>query len=123
MRQTVMSRPQEIYLRDLEMINGIRFTPREIDIAAFLQNGKTTKTIAFFLGISAKTVENVKSNLMQKLGSSSREGIIDFIEKAGKFSLLKEYYQSLLVYIAFEQKLREVSKLLDQNANGFPECM
>ncbi|KAB2834600.1 MAG: helix-turn-helix transcriptional regulator, partial [Caedimonadaceae bacterium] len=52
------------YSQDLETINGIRFTPREIDAIAFIVSGRSTKKIASFLSISPKTVDNHIHNIM-----------------------------------------------------------
>lgn len=86
---------KDIYDKHLAFINDIKFTRREIDIIAFICSGRSGKKTASFLSISPKTVENHIHNIMEKLGCNSREAIIDFIEKTGKFSYIKKYYQSL----------------------------
>ncbi|AIK96440.1 response regulator transcription factor [Candidatus Odyssella acanthamoebae] len=83
--------PDYIYAHHLKNIGGIPFTQREIDILAGMLSGKTIKTIAYFLTISPKTVETHIRNLMLKLNCNSREGIINFIEKTGKFSALRQH--------------------------------
>lgn len=45
-----------------------RLTPSEIQIADFIRMGKSTKDIADALDIAAKTVENHRNNLREKLG-------------------------------------------------------
>src|SRR6266446_6112959 len=87
---------QGIYFGQLETINGVRFTPREVDIIACLLSGKGTKTVAQFLSIEEKTVETHKYNIMRKLECNSKEGIIDFVEKSNEFSTLKQHYLHLL---------------------------
>lgn len=47
-------------------------TKREKQIFEMLRNSKTTKQIAVDLNISEKTVRNHISNVIQKLGVSSR---------------------------------------------------
>ena len=47
-------------------------TKREKEVFTLLVNGKTTKEIALYLGISEKTVRNHISNTMQKLGVKGR---------------------------------------------------
>lgn len=110
--------PQDIYCQDLKIINGIKFTPREIDVIAFIISGRTTKKIASFLSIAPKTVDNHIHNIMMKLECHSRENIVDFIEKSGKFSIVREYYSCLLIKASFKGKLKEIS-LLVKNVTPF----
>lgn len=106
-----MRPPQDIYFQYLDTINGVSFTHREIDVIAFIVSGRTTKKIASFLSIAPKTVDNHIHNIMMKLECHSRENIIDFVEKSGKFSAVKQYYISLLIKSSFKKKLEEISKL------------
>ncbi|MDD9335734.1 MAG: LuxR C-terminal-related transcriptional regulator [Rickettsiaceae bacterium] len=85
--------PQEIYEKHLMIINGIRFTPREIDIIACIMHGKNAKGIANFLStkdksLETKTIESHILNIKRKIAANSREGIISFIEKSDKLSFL-----------------------------------
>jgi len=48
-------------------------TPREIQIAALIKDGKTTKEICKILNIAAHTVDNHRKNVRRKLGLESRE--------------------------------------------------
>src|SRR5262245_29880059 len=89
--------PQEIYRSFLKTINGVSFTQREIDIAACICTGRSAKKIASLLSLSPKTIENHIRNIKIKLNCSSQESIIDFIEKSGKFILVKQYYSSLVI--------------------------
>lgn len=56
MKNKEMRLPEDIYYRDLEVINEIKFTPREIEVIAFIVSGRATKKIASFLSLSPKTV-------------------------------------------------------------------
>ncbi|MDB6031053.1 MAG: hypothetical protein JWM16_1391 [Verrucomicrobiales bacterium] len=47
-------------------------TPREIEIAAWLANGKTNPEIAILLNISARTVEKHMEKILEKLGVENR---------------------------------------------------
>jgi len=49
-----------------------RLTPSELQIAEFIRMGKSTKDIADALDIAAKTVENHRNNLREKLGIRNR---------------------------------------------------
>ncbi len=103
--------PLAIYSEHLENINGIRFTPREIDVIACILNGRSAKTIPSLLSISAKTVATHFANIRAKTGCPSRESIIDFMEKSGKLSLIKnDYYYCLLIQVFFENQIKGISK-------------
>lgn len=110
---------QDIYDHHLKAINGIKFTPREIDIISFIISGRSAKKTAAFLSISSKTVENYTHNIMLKLKCNSHENIIDFIEKAGKVTTIKQHYLFLCVQSAFEQKLQQVSSLVIQKSLSY----
>lgn len=103
----------------LQTIKGIKFTRREIDIIACLLNGRSQKTIAAFLAIAPRTVETHTRNILFKIEGSSRESIINFIEKAGKSSLVRNHYHTLLIQAAFEQQLKIISTQI--NGEG-PTC-
>lgn len=57
---------------------------------------------------------------MMKLECHSRENIIDFIEKSGKFPAIKQYYASLLIDHSFKDILSTISSLRDEK---FPICL
>lgn len=96
----------------LKNINGISFTPREIDVIACLLNGRGTKIISQLLSIGEKGIETHKSNIMRKLGCSSKENIIDFIEQSNKLSAFKQHYLTLLSQTIFERHLQQIFKLI-----------
>ena len=68
------------FVDELEIINDIKFTIKEIDVISALINGKSIKSIAALLNLSPKTVETHLRNIKQKLNCSSKETVIDFIE-------------------------------------------
>ncbi|MDI9634209.1 helix-turn-helix transcriptional regulator [Geitlerinema splendidum] len=111
--------PQDLYSANLKQINNIKFTRREIDTIAYLLSGKSAKTIAISLGVSPKTVESHVHNIMTKIESNSRDGIINFIEQSDKVEALKTYYQSLLIEGAFRKQLELMSKQISKNALKF----
>src|SRR5690606_498854 len=94
---------QKVSFKDLEKINGVKFTYREIDVLAFMIHGKSTKKIASLLFISPRTVENHVRNIMMKIECNSREAIIDFVEKMKEISLLKKYYSNLRIEGFFKE--------------------
>ena len=58
-------------------------TPRELDILRFLARGYTNRQIAEDLGLSVRTVEGHRANLMGKLGVSSRVELVTYAEAKG----------------------------------------
>ncbi len=77
-------------------INGVTFTPREIDIIACIVNGRGIKKIAASLKIASKTAESHVRNIMLKIECGSREHIIDFVEKSEAHLFIKQHYLDLL---------------------------
>ncbi|MBX9786661.1 MAG: tetratricopeptide repeat protein [Alphaproteobacteria bacterium] len=111
---------ETLYSEYLETINEVAFTHREIDVIACLLNARGTSKIASFLSISPRTVTTHIRNIMLKLECSSREGIIDFIERSSKLSILRKYYACLITEIAFQKTLQEISKL---KSGESPACV
>jgi DNA-binding NarL/FixJ family response regulator len=56
-------------------------TPREIDVLRLLVKGNTNRQAAGRLGLSVRTVENHRANLMGKLGLSSRVELVSYAEE------------------------------------------
>ncbi len=101
MQDVFINHPYNIYLDHLKTIREKEFTSRELDIIACIVCGRSA-TISSFLSISPKTVSAHISNILQKISGNSREDIISFIEKSNQYFLVKEYYQSLIIYFSFE---------------------
>jgi tetratricopeptide (TPR) repeat protein/DNA-binding CsgD family transcriptional regulator len=109
--------PQDIYAKQLETINEINFTRREVDILTCVLSGKTAKQIAAFLSISPKTVENHIRNIMLKTGCRTQSVIINLIEKSDKFSLFKNHYASLLIQHTFILELKKIATIATRKLN------
>ena len=123
---------QKIYPKDLETINGIKFTWREIDIVAFMVHGKSTKKIASFLSISPRTVENHVRNIMMKIECNSREAIVDFVEKSieegkdialeievkGAMQIKKKIKDAILIFILPPSIEELKSRLIRRNTES-----
>ena len=56
-------------------------TRRELDVLRLLARGNTNRQIAALLGLSMRTVENHRANLMGKLGLGSRVELVDYAEQ------------------------------------------
>lgn len=111
--------PQKIYSLHLATINGIKFSKREIDIIACILSGRSAKGIAHFLSIAPKTAEVHIYNVMKKLDCNSRDNVITFIQNSDKFLIVKQYYLSLLTYLAFEESLKKIAQLI---GDKHPTC-
>lgn len=84
------------YYNHLKLINGVKFTPREIDIIACLLSAKGLKTIALFLSIEEKTIETHKYNIMRKLECNT----IELNDKTTKQDIRQYLDQSAKLYSA-----------------------
>lgn len=112
--------PQNDSVERLTIIRDINFTRREIDVIACLLNARGTSKISSLLTIAPTTVVTHIHNIMLKLGCNTREGIIDFIERSGKLSTIRNYYANLIVESLFKKSLKEISKLKREKV---PACM
>lgn len=61
-------------------------TPRQREILQLIAEGSGTKEIAFRLGLSAKTVETHRSQLMQRLGIRDVAGLVRYAVRTGLVS-------------------------------------
>ena len=109
-----LNKKKELYEKHLSVIGDTKFTFREIDVIACVLHNRGEKKIASLLLISPRTVGTHLRNIMLKLGQSSREHIIDFIEKSGKLLYIKKYYLQILVQSSFEQKLIKIGKTINR---------
>ncbi len=64
-------------------LEGVPLTKREVDILRLLARGHTNRQIAETLGLSVRTVEGHRANLMSKLGVSSRVDLVSYAEEHG----------------------------------------
>tara|TARA_A100000171_G_scaffold51895_2_gene67882 strand:+ start:1798 stop:4713 length:2916 start_codon:yes stop_codon:yes gene_type:complete len=87
---------QNLYEQHLKIINGIKFTRRQIDMIACLLSGWPYKRIATHFSIALSTVESHLEAVSQKLGAGGRNRIITFIERSGKEKYIREYYQEYI---------------------------
>jgi len=57
---------------------GTRLTPRQRQIVQLLGEGKSSKEVAVTLGVSVKTAESHRSNIMKKLGYHSLSEVVRY---------------------------------------------
>ena len=111
MQSEFINHPYNVYSAYLKTIRGKEFTSRELDVIACIVCGRSA-TVSTFLSISPKTVSAHITNILQKISGNSREDIINFVEKSDQYSLVKKYYQNLVIYFSFESYLvRKLSSL------------
>lgn len=103
------------YVKYLEIISGINFTNREIDVAACVLSGRSSKKIASVLSISVNTVNTHIQKIASKIGCSTRDHIIEFFEKSDKFIYIKKHYEQLLSIIKFKNELKAINSSIIKN--------
>ncbi len=101
-----------LYEAKLQIISGVKFTPREIDIMACVISGKSPQSIANFLStpnrsIELQTVNTHIVNIRRKIDGNSRGSIITFIERSDKHKMIHQYYLMLLMEQEFTLSLRD----------------
>lgn len=79
--------------------------------------------IASLLSIATRTVETHTANIMRKMDSNSREGIIDFVERAGHAPWIDTHYRNLLVQSEFKNYYEKYSDLFKINQLIAQFCM
>jgi DNA-binding CsgD family transcriptional regulator len=99
-------------MSDIQSINAIRFTPKEIDVIACIINLRSDKKIANILSIAPSTVATHIQNIFSKISCNSKEHVQDFVEKSDKLHQINKHYFELLAKNYFRNHLiKEISKL------------
>jgi len=103
-------------------IQGINFSPRELDVMACIMNGRTSKkSIASTLQINPGTAAAHTRNIMQKLNCSSWEHIRDFIEQSGQAEFIQQHLKRVLAREHFDLLLHQLADQLIGTAK--PVCL
>jgi tetratricopeptide (TPR) repeat protein/DNA-binding CsgD family transcriptional regulator len=103
-------------------IQGINFSPRELDVMACIMNGRTSKkAIAATLQINPGTAAAHTRNIMQKLNCSSWEHIRDFIEQSGQTEFIQQHLKRVLAREHFDLLLQQLADQLIGTAK--PLCL
>jgi len=58
-------------------------TPRQREVLKFIAEGKSTKEIAFALGLSAKTIETHRAQIMERLAIRDIPGLVRYAIRTG----------------------------------------
>ncbi len=74
---------EEIRRRAAMTASRHALTNREVEIVTRIANGQSAKEIAFDLGLSPRTVEAHRSNLMRKIGANNVAEVIKFALREG----------------------------------------
>ena len=59
-----------------------RLTPREREVLDLVVGGKPTRQIALMLGLSHKTIDNHRANILEKMGASGVVDLVRFVFQA-----------------------------------------
>jgi tetratricopeptide (TPR) repeat protein/DNA-binding CsgD family transcriptional regulator len=110
--------PHGQYDEQLLTTNGIKFTHREIDVMSCIFHMRGSSKIASLLSISTRTVETHTANIMRKMDTNSREGIIDFLQKQGHSGRIQKHYRGLLLQINFRKILLKIHGLIKNKSFG-----
>jgi DNA-binding NarL/FixJ family response regulator len=77
------------YLKGLRESEGLleQLTQRQREILQLIAEGKSTKEIAFDLGLSAKTIETHRERLMERLNIRDVAGLVRYAIRSGLISV------------------------------------
>jgi PAS domain S-box-containing protein len=64
---------KEIMSPYLNTIRQFNFTPREIEVASLIRNGKTTKEIAEIMGVATSAIDSHRNNIRNKIGLNNKK--------------------------------------------------
>lgn len=87
---------------------GIGFSQREVEILAFLCNGRSHKFIANTFGVSVRTVETHARNIVIKSGAPSLEHLSDKLIQSGEMGFLLSVYTNALYAGKFKGFLSDI---------------
>ncbi len=79
-----MARKEYLYNRQTSGVPG--FSRREISILRLMCEEKTSKQIAYEMGLSKRTIETTRGKLQERTGSVSMVGLV-------KYSIKNQIYQ------------------------------
>lgn len=98
----------------MNIISGVKFTLREVDVIACVLHHRGNKRTADILSISYRTVEVHIRNIIGKINKATRDDIIDFIEKSQVSAHIKTYYTWVLISYYFKNCLLKIARINQQ---------
>jgi len=106
----------ESYYGGLTVVNGIKFTKRQVDVLSCMINARVKhKQISHILGIAPTVVSSYVTSIREKISQSHYRDndIIAYIEKAKNYKELKRHYQHLLLNYNFAELLKSIAKKIN----------
>jgi hypothetical protein len=110
------------YSDPITLVDGIAFSPRQMDIISCMLNGLVDKEIEGVLGISVDTIRthirNLKKDPVSPKGKiipnkkrfSSRNEIKKYITSSSNHRQIKERYIDILIFSKFQETLKKIKK-------------
>jgi len=69
----ISSNLNEIMAPFLNRIRQLNFTPKEIEVASLIKDGKTTKEIAEIMSVATSAIDSHRNNIRMKLGLVNKD--------------------------------------------------
>lgn len=111
----IFSRKFDDYYAQLQVMHGIKFTVRQIDVVSCIVNARTKyKEIANILGIEVTVVRSHISAIRAKIRNTSNSDIIQFVENSTIYDSIKNHFIFLLKVQEFDNLLKNIAKASSQ---------
>lgn len=92
----------------INLIKGIKFTNRELDVISCVICGRTYKSMALLLSLSQNTINTHIKKILIKIDGSCQDHIIRFVENSAYYQFLQKRYLDILT----ENDLVEFLKIM-----------
>src|SRR5262245_12403155 len=77
---------------DYRSLTSMGLTPREVEVLAWVAEGKSNKDVGVILGIRAVTVKKHLEHVFQKIGVETRTAAVAFVFRASRQLLQKMFF-------------------------------
>lgn len=98
---------------NITSINGIKFTPREIDIISCIISGRNVKSISQLFNISTRTTESHIQSIKQKFECNSKDLIARITEKSPEYDSLIEHYQNIYKHELLNEIIKKIKPIIE----------
>jgi len=95
-----------------------KLTEREEQVLYWLCRGCTNKQIGEILGISRRTVDTYRSNLMGKLRVNDRWGLTEYAKERGIFTNIEQEGNGYIVRVGDFKMIISIVFVRDENVNS-----